>query len=88
MSDIQLEKLFSSVTPVEAYESDTEVIADLAGFQVTKAELFSHTREPAITIWETTPMTEATELSFLPTSETMYFGRTERMNSPVVSPPM
>ena len=52
MSDIQLEKLFSSVTPVEDYESDTEVIADLAGFQVTKAELFSHTREPAITIWE------------------------------------
>ena len=24
----------------------------MSGFQVTKAELFSHTREPAVTIWE------------------------------------
>ena len=34
-------------------DDETEVIADLAGFQVTKAELFSHNREPAITIWDT-----------------------------------
>ena len=31
--------------------NETEVI-DLAGYQVTRAELFSHVREPAITIWE------------------------------------
>ena len=24
---------------------------NLAGYQVTKAELFSHTREPAVTVW-------------------------------------
>lgn len=27
-------------------------IVDLAGYQVTKAELFAHTREPAVTVWE------------------------------------
>ena len=47
-----IDNIFSGMTPVSDYESDTEVIADLARFQVTKAELFSHTREPAITIWE------------------------------------
>ena len=30
-----------------------EQLIDLAGFQVTRAELFSHLREPAITIWDT-----------------------------------
>ena len=30
---------------------ETETVS-LAGFQVTKAELFAHTREPAITVWE------------------------------------
>ena len=29
-----------------------EVLLNLVGYQVTKAELFAHTREPAITIWE------------------------------------
>lgn len=29
-----------------------EEIIDLAGYQVTKAELFAHTKEPAITVWE------------------------------------
>ena len=29
-----------------------EELVNLAGYQVTKAELFAHTREPAITIWE------------------------------------
>ena len=29
-----------------------EEIVDLAGYQVTKAELFAHTREPAITFWQ------------------------------------
>ena len=31
---------------------DPAEIVDLAGFQVTKAELFAHSREPAITIWQ------------------------------------
>ena len=52
MNENVMDNIFTSAIPVENYESDTEVIADLAGFQVTKAELFSHTREPAITIWE------------------------------------
>ena len=30
-----------------------EQLVDLAGFQVTRAELFAHTREPAVTIWPT-----------------------------------
>ena len=32
-------------------DGEEEIVPDLAGFQVTKAELFSHTREPALTIW-------------------------------------
>lgn len=32
---------------------EIERVSDLAGFQVTKAELFSHSREPSITIWDT-----------------------------------
>lgn len=35
----------------ENAEEAAEVV-DLAGYQVTKAELFSHTREPSVTIWE------------------------------------
>lgn len=31
-------------------DGEEEIVPDLAGFQVTKAELFSHTREPALTI--------------------------------------
>lgn len=46
-----LDDIFTHVKPIE--DGDTELIADLAGYQVTKAELFSHTREPAITIWPT-----------------------------------
>ena len=34
-------------------DEDPEAVADLAGYQVTRAELFSHTYEPAITIWPT-----------------------------------
>lgn len=52
--DEQTEQIFTNaeaITEAEA-DADTEVLADLAGYQVTKAELFSHTREPAITIWE------------------------------------
>lgn len=34
---------------IEGEETET---VNLAGFQVAKAELFAHTREPAITVWD------------------------------------
>lgn len=33
-------------------ESEEKENVNLTGFQVTKAELFAHTREPAVTVWE------------------------------------
>ena len=33
-------------------ENEEPEMVSLAGFQVTKAELFAHTREPAVTVWE------------------------------------
>lgn len=42
--------LLSQSKPLE--ETAEEEVIDLAGFQVTKAELFAHTMEPAITVWE------------------------------------
>ena len=50
--DDQTEQIFMNAEVVTEADAETEVLADLAGYQVTKAELFSHTREPAITIWE------------------------------------
>lgn len=50
--DNLIEKLFQDVKPITQEDDDLEEIADLVGYQVTKAELFSHTREPAVTIWE------------------------------------
>ena len=50
--DTGLEQILSIANSIQEKEDDSEVIADLSGFQVTKAELFSHTREPAVTIWE------------------------------------
>lgn len=53
MENEQLDFLFNNSIPItEASEEDQEIV-DLAGYQVTKAELFAHTREPAITIWQT-----------------------------------
>ena len=43
-------RLFENSVPMD--DLGEEEIVDLAGYQVTKAELFAHTREPAITIWE------------------------------------
>lgn len=37
--------------PLTEVANDEEVI-DLGGYQVTKAEYFSHQREPSVTIWE------------------------------------
>lgn len=47
--NVQLTDIFLNTRPIENEEADT--IVDLAGYQVTRAELFSHTREPSITIW-------------------------------------
>ena len=42
--------LFESAVPLTTQGEDEEVI-DLAGYQVTKAELFAHSRDAAVTIW-------------------------------------
>lgn len=45
----QLNEIFLHARPVD--DEAPEAVADLAGYQVTRAELFSHTYEPAVTIW-------------------------------------
>lgn len=50
--DNQTEHIFRNAETITDADADSELLADLAGYQVTKAELFAHTREPAITIWE------------------------------------
>lgn len=52
MDNNQLEHYFSNSTIIVSPEDDPEVLVNLAGYQVTKAELFAHSREPAITIWQ------------------------------------
>ena len=47
----QLDDIFLNARPLD--NEDPEAVADLAGYQVTRAELFSHTYEPAITSWPT-----------------------------------
>ena len=42
--------LFTQSTPLD--DAQEEKIIDLAGYQVTKAEFFAHTKDPAITVWE------------------------------------
>ena len=42
------QQYFDNSVPLE--ETPEELI-DLAGYQVTKAELFAHSREPSITFW-------------------------------------
>ena len=41
---------FGQVKLLDAEKNDEEIV-DLAGYQVTKAELFAHSRDPAITVW-------------------------------------
>lgn len=45
----RVEDIFNNARPIE--DEGTEIIVDLAGYQVTRGELFAHTREPAVTIW-------------------------------------
>lgn len=47
----QLDDIFLNARPLD--DEEPEAVADLTGYQVTRAELFSHTYEPAITIWPT-----------------------------------
>lgn len=48
--DKDSEYLFNNTKEITPDSEETEVV-DLSGFQVTKAELFAHLREPAITVW-------------------------------------
>ena len=48
--DKESEYLFDNAKEITPDSEETEVV-DLSGFQVTKAELFAHLREPAITVW-------------------------------------
>ena len=50
MIEPQLEELFQNTKPIDNNDEEAEQLLDLAGFQVTKAELFAHSREPAIQI--------------------------------------
>lgn len=52
METKELDYLVANSEPLSEDGESPEVV-DLAGFQVTRAELFAHTREPAITIWPT-----------------------------------
>lgn len=47
----QIGNIASKAELTENVIEDTEEII-LAGYQVTKAELFSHIKEPAVTVWE------------------------------------
>ena len=52
MSEKQNDEIFAGAKMLMEEDGEAETLLDLAGYQVTKAELFAHTREPAITIWE------------------------------------
>lgn len=52
MENNQLDFLFNHSVPVTGAPEEEQEVVDLAGYQVTKAELFSHTKEPAITVWQ------------------------------------
>ncbi len=51
MDNPELERYFKNSTILQDPSDEPEVLVNLAGYQVTKAELFAHSREPAITIW-------------------------------------
>lgn len=52
MENDQLVFLFDHSIPITGTPEEEQEIVDLAGYQVTKSELFVHTREPAITVWD------------------------------------
>ena len=53
MENKELEHYFNDSRVLQEDQEEPEQLVNLAGYQVTKAELFAHSREPAITIWET-----------------------------------
>jgi hypothetical protein len=52
MQNNDADYLLENSKPIEKHQDEEELV-DLAGYQVTKAELFAHTRDPAVTIWDT-----------------------------------
>lgn len=52
MMENQADEILQNAKLIQEDEAP-EILADLKGYQVTKAELFSHNREPAITLWDT-----------------------------------
>ncbi len=46
------EYVFANTIPIHDSTEEHEILGDLSGYQVTKAELFSHNSEPSITIWD------------------------------------
>lgn len=52
MENKETDYYFKNAEPIENTASEEEEVVDLAGYQVTKAELFAHSREPAITLWQ------------------------------------
>lgn len=53
MNDAQTNEILMNAKNILTIEPESAKIDDLGGYQVTKAELFAHTREPAITVWYT-----------------------------------
>ena len=51
MEPERLEQIIKEAIPFSEHEDEAENIVSLSGYQVTKGELFSHIREPAMTIW-------------------------------------
>ena len=47
----ELERIFNNSREINDAQEDPEELVNLAGYQVTKGEFFTHSREPAITIW-------------------------------------
>ena len=52
METKEIEHYFADSTILQENPEEAEELVNLAGYQVTKAELCAHTREPAITIWD------------------------------------
>lgn len=53
MESDRKELFFNDSKSLPESREEAENMVDMAGYQVTKAELFSHIREPAITMWGT-----------------------------------
>lgn len=51
METKETEHYFQNSQILQESSDEPEELVNLAGYQVTKGELFAHTREPAITIW-------------------------------------